>query len=149
MNNRLIIGIDPGKNGAATFINESGEIFDIVEYGKNTEHEVADAFIEHGPHVVKAYLEFVASRPAQGVRSVFSFGSNYGFWRGLLTCLKIPYEKVTPGTWQRSLRCLSKGDKNITKAKAQQLFPKHKITHSIADSILIAEYGRRVESIFD
>jgi hypothetical protein len=41
---------------------------------------------------------------------------------------------------------MTKGDKNITKRKAQELFPEIKITHAIADSLLIAEYGRRVWS---
>jgi hypothetical protein len=39
---------------------------------------------------------------------------------------------------------MTKGDKNITKRKAQELFPEIKITHAIADSLLIAEYGRRL-----
>ena len=39
---------------------------------------------------------------------------------------------------------LSKGDKNVTKSRAQELFPELKITHAIADALLIAEYGRRV-----
>lgn len=140
----MIVGIDPGKTGAATFLSDSGDIVDVVEYAKNTEREIADAFGEHFAGTKKAFIEKVASHPGQGVVSVFTFGSNYGFWRGLLTALKIPYETVTPGKWQRSLGCLSKGDKNVTKAKAQQLYPHRKITHATADSILIAEYGRRV-----
>jgi hypothetical protein len=39
---------------------------------------------------------------------------------------------------------MSKGDKNVTKRRAQQLFPQLKVTHAIADALLIAEYGRRV-----
>jgi hypothetical protein len=38
---------------------------------------------------------------------------------------------------------LSKGDKNVTKRKAQELFPSLKITHATADALLIAEYLRR------
>lgn len=141
---RFIAGIDPGKNGAVSFLLDSGEVIESFEYAKYTEHELAEALGRYGPKISKTYLEFASSRPGQGVKSVFSFGTNYGFWRGLLTALKIPYEIVTPGTWQRSLKCLSKGNKNITKAKAQQLFPASKITHAIADSLLIAEFGRRI-----
>lgn len=144
--NKLIVGIDPGKNGAAAFIDHTGAIYDIIQWSKNTEHDIADAFIEYGPMVDVVYLENVASRPAQGVRSVFTFGTNFGFWQGLLTGLKLPYEKITPGTWQRSLKCLSQGDKNVTKRKAQQLFPNQKITHAVADAILIAEFGRRINT---
>lgn len=40
--------------------------------------------------------------------------------------------------------CLTNGDKNITKQRAQQLFPSAKVTHKIADALLLAEYCRRV-----
>ena len=90
-----------------------------------------------------AYIESVHSMPKQGVSSTFTFGRNYGFLRGCLCALEIPYHEVTPQKWQKALECLSHGDKNVTKARAQQLFPKLKITHAIADALLIAEYGRR------
>jgi len=32
----------------------------------------------------------------------------------------------------------------VSKRKAQELFPAIKITHAIADALLIAEYGRRM-----
>lgn len=140
----MILGIDPGKHGAAVTISMNGEIVDVMEYGNLTEHEIADALTEYGAAIKKAYIEKAASRPAQGVVSVFTFGDNFGWWRGVLTALKIPYETVTPAKWQRELSCLSKGNKNVTKCKAQQLFPHEKITHAKADAILIAEYGRRI-----
>lgn len=90
-----------------------------------------------------AYIERVHSMPKQGVASSFTFGRSYGFLRGCLIASGIPFEEVTPQTWQKALGCLSRGDKNVTKAKAQQLFPSLKITHATADALLIAEYGRR------
>jgi hypothetical protein len=45
--------------------------------------------------------------------------------------------------WQGALECLSGGSKNVTKLRAQQLFPGEKVTHGSADALLIAEYGRR------
>jgi len=56
-----------------------------------------------------------------------------------------PIIDVSPVKWQSALSCLTKGKKNVTKARAQQWFPKIKVTHGIADALLIAEYGRRVE----
>lgn len=61
-------------------------------------------------------------------------------------------EYVSPQKWQRALGLLSKGrglgqgdtaKKNRNKAKAQELFPGVKVTHAIADALLLAEYGRR------
>jgi hypothetical protein len=95
-----------------------------------------------------AYLEQCSAMPWQGRNrrgSVANFlvGYSYGFLRGLLIAFKIPFETVRPAKWQRALGCLSHGDKNVTKAKAQELFPSIKCTHAISDALLIAEYGRR------
>jgi len=142
----MIIGIDPGAYGAATLMSMDGVIVDVIEFSKNTESEICDCFIEFAQkEKLFAYIENVHAMPKQGVSSTFKFGRGYGFLIGVLTALKIPYEKVTPNTWQKYLSCQSKGNKNITKTKAQQLFPKQKITHAVADAILIAEYGRRVK----
>jgi hypothetical protein len=40
--------------------------------------------------------------------------------------------------------CLTRGDKNVSKAKAQQLFPTMKITHAVADALLLAAYAQRL-----
>ncbi len=81
--------------------------------------------------------------PKQGVTSSFTFGKNYGFLIGLLTAIQIPFKFVTPQQWQKGMQCLTKGDKNVSKSAAQRLWPKVKVTHAIADSMLIAEYGRK------
>ena len=140
----LVMGVDPGCNGAATLMQLDGQILDVIEFNKNTEHEISDQISEFAADIKLAYLEKVHAMPKQGVSSTFKFGNGYGFIRGLLTAHRIPYEMVTPNEWQKSLGCQSKGDKNVTKSKAQQLFPATMITHSKADSILIAEYCRRL-----
>jgi Holliday junction resolvasome RuvABC endonuclease subunit len=137
-----IIGLDPGSCGAAVLLREDGST-DIARFDKLTQTDIADALREWSQDACFAYLEKVHSMPKQGVSSTFKFGLNYGFLIGCLTALKIPFEFVTPNTWQKALSCQSKGDKNVTKAKAQQLFPHLKIIHTIADALLIAEYGRR------
>ncbi len=43
----------------------------------------------------------------------------------------------------KTLDCMTGGDKNVTKRKAQELFPEIKVTHAIADALLIGEYARR------
>jgi len=139
-----IIGIDPGQKGAAVLIRQDGSI-DIAQFSKMTEADIADTLREWDDRDTHpfAYIERVHAMPKQGVSSTFKFGTNYGFLIGCLTALKIPFEFVTPNTWQKFLSCQSKGNKNVTKQKAQQLFPHEKIIHEIADALLIAEYGRR------
>lgn len=142
------LGIDPGQSGGVTLLDCSGHIVDSFPFTKKTDHDISEWFEEMTSEIeCICYIERVGSRPGQGVASSFKFGDNNGFLRGLITAYKIPYVKVTPGKWQKYLGCLSKGDKNVTKAKAQQLYPeKKKITHAIADSILIARYCYEIES---
>ena len=90
-----------------------------------------------------AVLEFVRSSPQMGVKSSFTFGQGYGGLKMALTAARIPYIEVTPQKWQGAMSCRTKGDKNITKSLAQQMFPSIKVTHAIADALLIAEFCRR------
>lgn len=139
----IVVGIDPGQAGGIAIFSGKGQsayrmpdterdVYDLLE---NVEGE-NDAYIS-------VFLESVHSMQGQGVSSSFKFGRGYGFLRGIITALKYPLHDVSPQRWQKALGCLSGGDKNVTKQKAQQLFPKLKITHATADSLLIAEYGRR------
>jgi crossover junction endodeoxyribonuclease RuvC len=138
-----IIGIDPGCNGSAVLIRADGSV-DCVCFNKITQADISETLAEwREGETVFAYIENVHSMPKQGVASSFKFGVGFGFLQGVLVTLKIPFEFVTPQTWQKALSCQNKGDKNVTKQKAQQLFPNEKITHANADGLLIAEYGRR------
>jgi len=136
------LGIDPGMSGACVLIpKDRAKVFPLP-YSKHTPHDIAK-FLRESGGIIKAYLEGVNAMPKQGVSSTFKFGENYGFWRGLLTGLEIPFERVYPLKWQTAMSCRTGGNKNISKARAQELFPKIKVTHAIADALLIAEYCRR------
>lgn len=140
---KTFIGVDPGQSGGIAVISKQGvEAFKMPQ----TEKDIAELFqrIAFSPEPV-AYLEKVHAMPKQGVSSTFKFGVGYGGLRMALTCSGIRFEDVTPARWQKKLGCLTKGDKNITKQKAQQLFPEIKVTHALADALLIAEYGRQIE----
>jgi len=90
-----------------------------------------------------AYIEQVSSSPQMGVVSAFTFGNGFGHLEMALTAAGIPFTRVRPQVWQKELGCLTKGDKNITKRKAQELFPSLKVNHATADSLLIATYGTK------
>ena len=147
----LFLGLDPGKSGGISW-HYSGAPFN-PDYKKMA---FAEGFTNKTPmdiyRLIKkrgtvgqciAMIEKVHSMPKQGVASSFTFGQGYGFLLGCLTALEIPFEYVTPHKWQGYLHCRSGGDKNITKQKAQELFPTLKITHAIADALLIGEYLQR------
>lgn len=138
----IFIGIDPGQSGAIAAINSKSEVVGIIK-GKETERDLWEGIARFTAYPsVFAMIEAVHSMPKQGVVSSFKFGRSYGFLRGLLVASGVRFDEVSPVKWQTKMRCRSKGDKNVTKARAQQLFPNVKITHATADALLLAEYAR-------
>ena len=140
-----IIGIDPGKSGGIAWITDGSpcvekmpetlqDLWELID-------EISCANQETGS--VKAYIEAVHSSPQMGVTSAFTFGQGFGHLEMALTAAGIPFERVSPQKWQKALGCLTKGDKNVSKRRAQELFPSMKVTHATADALLIAEFGTR------
>ena len=143
---KYILGIDPGVSGGIAVYNQTKRMFEKpIAVKKLTPREVFDELEKIHADAQICYIERVHSMPKQGVRTTFTFGQNFGTYIGFLTALKIPIVFVAPGIWQRTLGCLSKRNKNVTKQKAQELFPYLRLTHQTADAVLIAEYGRRRE----
>lgn len=143
------IGIDPGVGGGMAWVLPGGMAPDVGKVGLKDKTE-ADIVTwmkvlcadEYG-HGLYAVIEKVSSSPQMGVVSSFTFGRSYGFLRGVLSALAIPYVEVRPQAWQKAMGCLTKGDKNVTKALAQQLYPGERVTHATADALLLATYCRR------
>ena len=133
-----LIGIDPGKSGGIAIISND-ECFAIPM--PETERDIYD-YLKDNSKDAFCIIEQVHAMPGQGVTSMFTFGMGYGGLRMALVAAAIPFETVTPQKWQKALQCQTKGDKNVSKRRAQELYPKLKITHAIADAILIAHYGR-------
>ena len=137
------LGVDPGGSGAMGLVDEDGHYVSHIKL-KETERDVYEWLREYKRVIKYAVLEKVHSRPGQGVKSVFKFGTSYGFCRGLLVASGVRFEVSTPQKWMKAMKCMTKGDKNVTKAAAQCLWPNVKIIHANADALLIAEYGRRL-----
>jgi crossover junction endodeoxyribonuclease RuvC len=149
----IYIGVDPGLSGglAALRYNVGEMRVEKVEthaFKKITPSElwgVFDMLAWCDCSEVEAWIENVHAMPKQGVASTFKFGTSFGMLLGFLTASGIPFERVTPSTWQRKMKCLSKGDKKVTKARAQELFPIVEVTHAVADALLIAECLKRTK----
>lgn len=139
-----VIGIDPGKGGGIAALG--GDTIDVRKMPE-TVGDLVDRLRELAvAGYTIAYLERVHSSPQMGVVSAFTFGRGLGNIEATCQAVGIRLEWVAPGVWQKALGCLSRGDKNITKRRAQELFPTETITHAKADALLIAEYGRRQEA---
>jgi len=139
-----IIGVDPGKNGAIAWIADGKACVEkMPETLQDLWELMRDIRCFEPNEPCKAYLEAVSSSPQMGVVSAFSFGRGYGNLEMALTAAGIPFERVRPQVWMKALGCMTKGDKNVTKRKAQELFPSIKATHWSSDALLIAHYGTK------
>jgi len=139
---KLYIGIDPGLSGGVAFVPESGTPW--AHKMPETDRDLIDLIRDSiNLFDARATLELVHSSPQMGVKSAFTFGEGFGRLQMALTALGVPYERVRPQAWQKAMGCLTKGDKNVSKRRAQELFPAIKVTHAIADALLIGEYARR------
>lgn len=96
-----------------------------------------------------AVLEHVGAMPGQGVTSMFSFGENFGYLKGLLEAFEIPYELVRPQRWKKEFGI---SGKNQSVEVCKRLFPgvslrrteRCKKDHDgMAEALLMAEFARR------
>lgn len=143
----LFAGIDPGVLGGIAVIDSTGVVVRVTRMPQ-TDRAILDVLTGFPPDrsIQRAAIELVHSRPGMSVRAMFTFGRGYGALQMALAALRIPYEEIVPRKWQGALGCLTGGDKNVSKQKAQRLFPSIPVTHAIADALLIAEYCRRQET---
>lgn len=147
MTTTTIIGIDPGKSGGIAWIRDGKPCVEkMPETIMDLWQLLAGIWNEDG--TCRAYLEQVqpgglhrGREGTMGAKSAFTFGNGFGHLEMALTALAIPFERVTPQKWQGALGCRTGGDKNVSKRRAQELFPSIKCTHAISDALLIARYG--------
>ncbi len=147
----MAIGIDPGKNGGVAFARHRPGCPPIRFAFKmpETAEDLVHLICHWEPEAIcYPYLEKVHSMPGNGIKSMFTFGRGYGRIESALASrvAKHPSTAVTryvrPQEWQRAMDCMTGGDKNITKKLAQEMNPTLKVTHALADALLIAEFGR-------
>jgi len=146
------IGIDPGNSGGIAILKDRKITTKVFDPKRCTERDIFLFLEQHSINSI-CYLEKVsASGPAAGVqsaRSMFTFGQSYGFIRGILTAIQIPFITIPPATWMKEYGMKRKKDegksawKNRLRGLAEQLYPDIKITLAVADAVLLAEFARR------
>jgi len=149
----IVLGIDPGVSGGMALVETvygTSIVKSAVSFTGKSEGEIIKAFGHlRAFNFDICYIEKVNSRPGQGHVGTFTFGRAYGFVRGMALSNGLIVRDAYPAIWQSSMDCMTRGNKNVSKKKAIQLFAAwdrvQKITHATADAILIAEYGRRLE----
>lgn len=143
----IYAGIDPGKRGGFSIIFEDGEVRSMV-LTRGGLISYCRAFADD-PNV-RVCLEAVHAMPKQGVRSVFTFGEEYGYIKGVLEGYGISYQEIPPERWKKEFGLNTDKKKSIEVCKA--LFPnvdlmateRSRVEHDgMAESLLLAEYARR------
>ena len=138
----LFIGIDPGSSGGVCAT--TGRL-SVCHKTPGTVADMAKLMLtildlNTRPMVV---IEAVHSMPGNSGRSMFTFGTNYGQWLGILASLHIPYIQVTPHSWMKTFGAMPKAKKDRKhhlRHLAQQRYPDLDITLATADAVLIAHY---------
>ena len=153
---RRIIGIDPGLSGGIAVLDMDGNVIEIRKMPE-TPQDILDCMRRYCGSMlfnndVVCYLEKVGmGMPGQSSKATATFARHNGHLEMALLSLGIKTNSVTPNKWEKFYQLgkstgYSKTEwKNKLKAKAQQLFPKEKVTLAVCDSLLIAEYGRMQE----
>lgn len=171
----IYIGIDPGLTGAlAVIYGEDGpvRVYDApvfkttkrVKVTKTTEKvrkkselseqamaQLIREIVFDGPTKLAACaaIERVHAMPKAGASGMFSFGTGYGLWRGVLAGLGVPFDIVEPSRWKKEMMNGMGKQKQAAMFRALQLFPalapdiRLKKHDGRAEALLIAEYRRR------
>ena len=152
----IIIGIDPGINGAISIIENKKiiEVYDtptMIDGKKNKRQingaQVTNIFKErlNGEKEVVVVVEHVNAMPGQGVTSMFNFGQSFGVIKGICAALNLPIYFVRPAKWKKHFN-LIKTNKDASRTKVIEAYPEissklhRKKDSNRADAILIALY---------
>jgi len=152
----IIIGVDPGINGAISIIENKKiiEVYDtptMIDGKKNKRQingaQVTNIFKErlNGEKEVVVVVEHVNAMPGQGVTSMFNFGQSFGVIKGICAALNLPIYFVRPSKWKKHFN-LIKTNKDASRTKVIEVYPEissklhRKKDSNRADAILIALY---------
>ena len=148
--NRVFIGIDPGKSGGCGVIVVEDGIETSINFKFPKDISLLSvglmSIIPQGLSLedVHVLVEHVHAFPKQGAVSTFSFVQNLGHWEGTLYANEFDFSYVNPKEWiywygiPKGLD--KKKRKRLLLEKAKELFPNMKITFNVSDAMLIANY---------
>ena len=148
-----VLGIDPGVSGGLAVLRAPGVVahvraFDPGMTQGDLVNEIRFALDElRRLESRRVFIEKVGYMPTDGGKGAFTFGRIDGLIRGALFMAGYPPREIYPMAWQSRLNCVTGGNKNVSKRKAQELYPGVKVTHSVADALLIAHYGAAISQL--
>lgn len=158
----MIIGVDPGKEGFITTIDEEQVInhYPVPKIGKEVDlNELSETIFRIAqmcdPNKTVVVIEDVHAIPGSGAGQTFNFGGICWALRMGFTMCGFRIVLVSPKKWQKEMYegIRPNANKKVMSVQAaKRLFPNHNICRNsrckvpddnLTDSLLIAEYGRR------
>ena len=157
----IIIGIDPGINGAISII-ENKKILEVYDTptmidGKKNKRQINSAQVTNiikerlnTDKEVVVVVEHVNAMPGQGVTSMFNFGQSFGVIKGICAALNLPIYFIRPTKWKKHFN-LIKTNKDASRTKVIEVYPEisaklsRKKDSNKADAILIARYFHDIQ----
>ncbi len=154
----LILGVDPGLQGALAWIDGVGAllrvedmpVFEVMRNGKpRKELDVLglDRLLSDlTPDV--CFLEQVNGMEGDSPSSAFTFGRATGAAEAVLKVSGARFETVAPATWKKAMGLIGTA-KDQSRAKATARWPAFATTFALkradgrAESALLAEFGRQ------
>lgn len=148
----IYLGVDPGANGGIAAVYPDQGSMKLLNLKSATERDVFSFLLDAAPPG-RSYcvLEKPAGAPGQrNLSGLTKLHDSVGFLRGLLVARGVPFDFISPQSWQRVYGLLRKdkaetdtAKKNRHKQAAERLFPEVKVTHAVADALLLADFCRR------
>ena len=149
---KIWIGIDPGKSGGISWINEDCSEYQCYDTPENLE-QMAELLIELKVdyNIIKATIEEIPVMAFVGKKQYGTLKENEGQWNGLVAALGIPRYFVKPNKWQTNffgvkMKGEARDTKKLSREHASRMFPnesfKKKRDDGRSDSILLAKYGK-------
>lgn len=150
----IVLGVDPGKMGAAVALDEQRRCTDswtAAAYTSGSQYlpkMMADVVRDSGCGLL--ILERQQAMPKQGATSAYTIGRGQALWEGIAAALGVPYEIVSAPTWRRVALVGIPGDgkeRAILAAESRvpglSLSPGRsaKLHDGLADACCIALYG--------
>lgn len=107
----LFLGIDPGKDGGITILDDDGkvvEVFKSPQIGSEFDSHAMSLLIkkywlDDNYKIIHVVLEDIHATHMGGNTSSFTMGEGKGLWRGILTALELPFSLINPKEWQKRI----------------------------------------------
>ena len=147
MRDEVYAGIDPGtsKTSPGAIAVYNSQVIDWFVW-PGTVNETSTKLKEWLEYynIKFCVLERVTGNQAWSRRTISSLFTNFGEWRGLLACFKIPYQELTAQQWQKGLinQCDGTDSKARARAFISRYFPDFELPkksyHGVIDALAMA-----------